>query len=46
VIRIFRALDWLPSISGSEIMAQKSSFWQISQKVYFAFSGQIFASHT
>jgi len=30
-IRVFRAIDWLYSIAGSRIMAQKSCFWQKSK---------------
>jgi len=30
-ICVFRALDWLSSISGSRIMAQKPCFWQIEK---------------
>jgi len=48
MIRDFRVLDWLPSVSGAKIIAQKTLFdknIEVPRKVWFALSGQIFVSH-
>ena len=47
-IRLFRALDWLSSIIGTKITAQKPNFRQkkVTQKVRLALSGQIWPAIT